>query len=91
MRDALNEQVEDTAQKWEDCMRGIQEAYEDTVSVALDDWQTKMAGLAGSADMLQLSFDMATDIDDNYHYDYDNVDMEQYDNFVELPKGSKPS
>lgn len=23
-----------------------------------------------------------------YHYDYDNVDMEQYDNFVELPKGS---
>ena len=73
MRDALNEQVEDTAQKWEDCMRGIQEAYEDTVSVALDDWQTKMAGLAGSADMLQLSFDMATDIDDNYLDDYDKI------------------
>ena len=73
MRDTLNEQVEDTAQKWEDCMRGIQEAYEDTVSVALDDWQTKMAGLAGSADMLQLSFDMATDIDDNYLDDYDKI------------------
>ena len=73
MRDALNEQVEDTAQKWEDCMRGIQEAYEDTVSVALDDWQTKMAGLSGSADMLQLSFDMATDIDDNYLDDYDKI------------------
>ena len=73
MRDTLNEQVEDTAQKWEDCMRGIQEAYEDTVSAALDDWQTKMAGLAGSADMLQLSFDMATDIDDNYLDDYDKI------------------
>lgn len=73
MRDTLNEQVEDTAQKWEDCMRGIQEAYEDTVSVVLDDWQTKMAGLAGSADMLQLSFDMATDIDDNYLDDYDKI------------------
>ncbi len=73
MRDTLNEQVEETAQKWEDCMRGIQEAYEDTVSVALDDWQTKMAGLAGSADMLQLSFDMATDIDDNYLDDYDKI------------------
>lgn len=73
MRDTLNEQVEDTAQKWEDCMRGIQEAYKDTVSVALDDWQTKMAGLAGSADMLQLSFDMATDIDDNYLDDYDKI------------------
>lgn len=73
MRDALNEQVEDTAQKWEDCMRGIQEAYEDTVSVALDDWQTKMAGLAGSADMLKMSFEMATDIDDNYLDDYDKI------------------
>lgn len=73
MRDALNDQVEDTAQKWEDCMRGIQEAYEDTVSVALDDWQTKMAGLAGSADMLQMSFEMATDIDDNYLDDYDKI------------------
>lgn len=73
MNKAIQDQTEQTAQAWEDAMRGIQQAYADTVQVALDDWQTKMAGLAGSADMLKLSFDMATDLDDNYLDDYDKI------------------
>lgn len=73
MEKEYREQIENVTQDWEDCMRGIQDAYLDNVKVILEDWENQMAGLADSADMLKLSFDMATDLDDNYLDDYDKL------------------